>query len=212
MSDHEDYQHNHHDAEAEDDSLVNDELEAMKRRVTEMEAETAQLRELHSTVEKDVNLPPVDLAKADADARSIYVGNVDYAVTPEQLQELFQPCGAINRITIVCDKFTGHPKGFAYVEFTSTDSIAAANELNDKELNGRAIKVTPKRTNLPGLGKARGRGRGRGRGGFGYAPRGGYGAYGGAYGGGYQPYAPRGGYRGGRGGYRGARGGGFAPY
>jgi RNA recognition motif-containing protein len=36
---------------------------------------------------------------------------VDYAATPEEIQQHFQACGAINRITILCDKFTGHPKG-----------------------------------------------------------------------------------------------------
>ena len=43
------------------------------------------------------------------DARSIYVGNVDYAVTPEELQSHFQSCGTVNRVTILSDKF-GNPK------------------------------------------------------------------------------------------------------
>jgi RNA recognition motif-containing protein len=69
-------------------------------------------------------------SKADADARSVFVGNVhssfilslfeliviatrqvDFASTPEELQQHFQSCGAILRITILCDKFTGKPKG-----------------------------------------------------------------------------------------------------
>ena len=49
----------------------------------------------------------------EVDSRSIYVGNVDYGATPEELQNHFQSCGTINRVTILCDKFTGHPKGFA---------------------------------------------------------------------------------------------------
>ncbi len=45
------------------------------------------------------------------DENSIYVGQVDYEVTPEELQAHFQGCGTINRVTILCDKFTGRPKG-----------------------------------------------------------------------------------------------------
>eukprot|EP00916_Digyalum_oweni_P013672 GHVL01022443.1.p1 GENE.GHVL01022443.1~~GHVL01022443.1.p1 ORF type:complete len:138 (+),score=21.25 GHVL01022443.1:44-457(+) len=48
----------------------------------------------------------------DTDRRSVYVGQVDYSTTPEELQEHFKSCGTINRITILVDKFTGHPKGF----------------------------------------------------------------------------------------------------
>lgn len=48
---------------------------------------------------------------------SIYVGQVDYTTTPEELLAHFEPCGAVERVTICCDKFTGQPKGFAYLEF-----------------------------------------------------------------------------------------------
>lgn len=132
-------------------------------------------------------------AKEEADSRSVYVGNVDYECTPEELQLHFQACGTVNRVTILTDRY-GSPKGFAYVEFLEADAVAAACLLADSELHGRALKVNPKRTNVPGL-KQRGRGRGGPYGGFrggrGYGRRGGYG--------GYSPY---GGYRG-----RGRRGG-----
>ena len=48
---------------------------------------------------------------------SIYVGQVDYSSTPEELLAHFESCGTVERVTIVCDKFTGKPKGFAYLEF-----------------------------------------------------------------------------------------------
>ena len=48
---------------------------------------------------------------------SIYVGQVDYSTTPEELLAHFESCGTVERVTIVCDKFTGKPKGFAYLEF-----------------------------------------------------------------------------------------------
>jgi polyadenylate-binding protein 2 len=51
---------------------------------------------------------------ADVDARSVYVGGVDYSSTPEELQTHFQSCGTINRVTILCDKYTGKPKGCVF--------------------------------------------------------------------------------------------------
>jgi polyadenylate-binding protein 2 len=70
-----------------------------------------------------------DEAAEIIDARSVYVGNVhqfltsftaleltcfvqvDYGASPEEIQSHFDKCGTINRVTILCDKFTGHPKG-----------------------------------------------------------------------------------------------------
>ncbi|KAI1327218.1 RNA-binding domain-containing protein [Xylariaceae sp. FL0255] len=167
-----------------------EEISAMKRRVAEMEQEAAKLRELHASLEEK-NQETTD-APNDVDSRSIFVGNVDYSVSPEEIQAHFQSCGSINRVTILLDKFTGQPKGYAYVEFTEPSLVAQALVLNDSVLKGRNIKVTPKRTNIPGM--SRGRGRGRGRGFFG--GRGGYMPRGGGY----------------RGGYRGRGRGSFAPY
>eukprot|EP01097_Dermamoeba_algensis_P006514 TRINITY_DN407_c0_g1_i2.p1 TRINITY_DN407_c0_g1~~TRINITY_DN407_c0_g1_i2.p1 ORF type:complete len:141 (-),score=15.58 TRINITY_DN407_c0_g1_i2:135-557(-) len=87
----------------------------------------------------------------EVDKRSIYVGNVDYAATPEELQAHFQSCGTINRVTILCDKWTGHPKGFAYIEFLEEESIQNSVLLNESLFRGRALKVIPKRTNVPGF-------------------------------------------------------------
>ncbi|KAF9363559.1 cytoplasmic RNA-binding protein [Mortierella sp. NVP85] len=161
-------------------------IKAMKQRVKEMEAEAAKLREMQAQAERDLNMSEED--KELVDARSVYVGNVDWGSTPEELQAHFQSCGTINRITILCDKWTGHPKGYAYVEFADPSSVANAMVLNESLFRARLIKVTPKRTNVPGM-AARGRGRGRGsRGGFGGGAYGGYPpAYGAPpYGGGFR--------------------------
>ncbi|KAL0638539.1 hypothetical protein Q9L58_002475 [Maublancomyces gigas] len=88
-----------------------EEISAMKRRVAEMEAEAAKLREMQATLDKENNDLRED--KEDIDARSIFVGNVDYGASPEEIQAHFQSCGSINRVTILLDKFTGHPKGYA---------------------------------------------------------------------------------------------------
>lgn len=135
------------------------ELERMKRHVAEMEKEAAKLREMQTAL--DAESAGLQESKEDVDSRSVYVGNVDYAATPEELQTHFATCGSINRITILCDKFTGHPKGFAYVEFSEPSLVPQALVLNESEFRGRPLKVTPKRTNVPFMG-ARGRGRGRG--------------------------------------------------
>ncbi|KAI3342503.1 RNA-binding domain-containing protein [Ustulina deusta] len=189
--------HNDRDVASEDPLVAEEgndeeEISAMKRRVAEMEQEAAKLREMHAALEEKNQEASDD--RNDVDSRSIFVGNVDYSVSPEEIQAHFQSCGSINRVTILLDKFTGQPKGYAYVEFTEPSLVAQALVLNDTVLKGRNIKVTPKRTNIPGMS----RGRGRGRGGFGRGFHGGRGGY-----------LPRGGYRGG---YRARGHGGFAPY
>jgi len=173
-----------------DESMDDPELEAIKARVKAMEEESEKLRELQSEVDKQLKTSssPSSMSmedKMDVDSRSVYIGNVDYGATAEELEQHFHGSGSINRVTILCNKFDGHPKGFAYVEFTDKDSVQTAMALDDSLFRGRQIKVMPKRTNKPGFsstnrpsrGGFRGRsGRGRGGGGGGYMrrPRGGY--------------------------------------
>ncbi|KAI9347930.1 hypothetical protein DFJ73DRAFT_953880 [Zopfochytrium polystomum] len=154
------------------------EIAAMKARVQQMEEEAAKLRAMQEQVERDMNMTTTEPdAKEEVDSRSIYVGNVDYSSTPEEIQAHFQSCGTINRVTILCDKWTGHPKGFAYVEFAEASVVSNALALNESLFKGRLIKVTPKRTNVPVFMRGGARG-GRG------APRiyrGGYAGYRGAF-------------------------------
>ncbi|XP_043816995.1 polyadenylate-binding protein 2 isoform X2 [Manihot esculenta] len=75
---------------------------------------------------------------------------VDYSCTPEEVQQHFQSCGTVNRITIRTDKY-GQPKGYAYVEFVEPEAVQEALLLNESELHGRQLKVTAKRTNVPGM-------------------------------------------------------------
>ncbi|XP_010269828.1 PREDICTED: polyadenylate-binding protein 2-like [Nelumbo nucifera] len=138
-------------------------LEDMKKRLKEIEEEAGALREMQAKVEKEMGIvqDPSSAAatqaeKEEVDSRSIYVGNVDYACTPEEVQQHFQSCGTVNRVTILTDKF-GQPKGFAYVEFVETDAVQNALLLNESELHGRQLKVSAKRTNIPGMKQYRGR-------------------------------------------------------
>ncbi|KAF9449898.1 RNA-binding domain-containing protein [Macrolepiota fuliginosa MF-IS2] len=120
----------------------------MKQRVEEMEREAKKLRELQAAAEQAADgseagdSGPMDTEdeKNAIDGRSIYVGNVDYGATPEEIQAHFQSCGTINRVTILCDKFTGHPKGYAYVEFSEPDHIDPALAMDNSLFRGRLIK------------------------------------------------------------------------
>lgn len=87
----------------------------MKKRVAEMEDEAAKLREMHAALNQQA--PDVSESKDDIDSRSIFVGNVDYSASPEEIQAHFQSCGSINRVTILLDKFTGQPKGYVEKSF-----------------------------------------------------------------------------------------------
>ncbi|XP_022921065.1 polyadenylate-binding protein 2 isoform X1 [Onthophagus taurus] len=166
-----------------DDALLNDtdgdgggaddpELEAIKARVKEMEEEAEKLKQLQNEVDKQMNMgsppgltSPLNMSieeKMEVDNRSIYVGNVDYGATAEELEQHFHGCGSINRVTILCNKFDGHPKGFAYIEFGDRDSVQTAMAMDESLFRGRQIKVMPKRTNRPGLSTTNRPPRGRG--------------------------------------------------
>lgn len=180
----------------EEEDETDAEIEMMKARVAEMEAEAAKIEQLQNSVEKtlkpnaggDSGFPA---SGPSIDARSVYVGNVDYSTEPEELETFFSSCGTVNRVTILVDKWTQHPKGFAYVEFKDAEAIVNAMILNETEFKGRPLKISPKRTNVPSFKRGSKGGKG-GKGGKG-AP-GGYRPRGGAppsYGYGRRPYRPR---------------------
>uniref|UniRef100_T1JE91 RRM domain-containing protein n=1 Tax=Strigamia maritima TaxID=126957 RepID=T1JE91_STRMM len=168
------------------DTSVTD-LVTLELRAKEMEEEVAKLKDLQIQIER--SLSPIEFGaddKAELDSRSIYVGNVDYEATAEELKQHFIGCGAVNRVTILANKFTGHPKGFAYIEFADVDSVTVALTMNETIFRARQIKVNAKRTNRPGIYSAtnrpsRGRGsfrrptRGRGYGAPSFSDRGGFG-------------------------------------
>lgn len=138
------------DRQPEDEDLGDDEEEiaAMKKRVEEMEAEAAKLREMQASM--DSQSDNLRESKEDIDGRSIFVGNVDYGASPEEIQAHFQSVGSINRVTILLDKFTGHPKGYAYVEFSEPQLVTSALVLNESVFRNRNIKVCscPFRSNM----------------------------------------------------------------
>jgi len=146
----------------ETDQNVEKELEEIKARILEMEDEAEKIRQIQSEADKQMNIgsPPgsttsstsiVHLTieeKMEADTRSVYVGNVDYGATAEELEQHFHGCGAVVRVTIQYNKF-GLPKGFAFIEFSDGESIGLAMALDETLFRGRQLKVMPKRTNKP---------------------------------------------------------------
>ena len=79
-------------------------------------------------------------------SKKIYVGNLPFSVTQDQLKELFSSFGDIEEVTLISDRATGRSKGFGFVTFTD-DAAAdkAIADMNGKEIEGRAIKVSEAR-------------------------------------------------------------------
>ena len=154
------YEHEDGESDPDESTEIDDpELEAIKARVKAMEEESEKLKELQKEVDMQLSMPAGGGAqlnmsleeKMDVDSRSVYIGNVDYGATAEELEQHFHGCGSINRVTILCNKYDGHPKGFAYVEFSDKNAVQPAMALDESLFRGRQIKVMPKRTNKPGI-------------------------------------------------------------
>ena len=109
----------------------------------------------------------------------VFVGNLDFKATRDQIESLFAEAGEVQDIFIPSDRETGRPRGFAFVEFATEEAAAAAIEKFDGyELGGRALRVNaaedrPRRPPpfIPQDGAPFERGRGGG-GGFGGKPKG----------------------------------------
>lgn len=72
----------------------------------------------------------------------LYVGNLSYDTTENNLRELFGQAGAIRQISLITDKYSGQPKGFGFVEMeTQADAEKAIRMFNEQELDGRRIVV-----------------------------------------------------------------------
>jgi RNA recognition motif-containing protein len=96
---------------------------------------------------------------------NIYVGNLSFEVTEEDLKKAFEGFGQIESVKIIKDNYTGRSKGFGFVEMSNNaDAQSAIDALNDKEIKGRSIKVNAARPRSENRG---------GRGGFGGGRRGG---------------------------------------
>ncbi len=78
--------------------------------------------------------------------KKIFVGNLDFGATEESIRSLFEPYGAIERVSLVTDRDTGRSRGFAFVEMTdSGEADRAIAGLNGTNLGGRALNVNEAR-------------------------------------------------------------------
>jgi RNA recognition motif-containing protein len=75
---------------------------------------------------------------------SIYVGNLPYSASEEQIQNLFGAYGTVERVNLITDRDTGRLKGFGFVEMSS-GAQEAKSSLNQSELDGRTLTVSPAR-------------------------------------------------------------------
>jgi cold-inducible RNA-binding protein len=90
---------------------------------------------------------------------NIFVGNLNFSTTQEDLHSTFAQFGNVERVSVVTDRDTGQPRGFAFVEMTNgNEAQKAISELNGAELHGRAMNVNEARPKPAGN---------SGRGGFG---------------------------------------------
>jgi cold-inducible RNA-binding protein len=90
---------------------------------------------------------------------NIFVGNLNYSTTQEDLQTTFAQFGNVERVNVVTDRDSGQPRGFAFVEMTDANEARnAISQLNGTELHGRAMNVNEARPKPSGN---------SGRGGFG---------------------------------------------
>jgi RNA recognition motif-containing protein len=129
----------------------------------------------------------------------LYVGNLSFNTSSEDLRELFSQAGTVESASVVEDRDTGRSRGFGFVEMaTREEGEAAIQQFNGKEVGGRNLNVNEARPRED-------RGGGGGRGGFGGGGGGGRGGFGGGGGGGR---GGGGGYGGGGGGRGGGGGGG----
>ena len=131
---------------------------------------------------------------------SIYVGNLPFRVTEDEVASLFSEFGEVQRVHLVMDRETGRPRGFGFVEMGDDEGRQAIQELMDRnaELGGRPLKLNEAQPREE-------------RGGGGFRGGGGGGGFRGGGGGGYRGGGGGGGFRGGDrdgGGYRGGGGGG----
>ncbi len=78
--------------------------------------------------------------------KNIFVGNLPFAITEDEVRAMFEPYGAVDRVAIMTDRETGRSRGFAFVEMTNADEAdRAITALNGKSMGGRALNINEAR-------------------------------------------------------------------
>jgi cold-inducible RNA-binding protein len=101
--------------------------------------------------------------------KNIFVGNLNFNTSEEELRQIFEPFGSVDRVSIMTDRDTGRSRGFGFVEMANNDDgEKAISALNGTQIGGRTLNVNearPKGDHGGGGGGGRDRGRGGDRGG-----------------------------------------------
>lgn len=82
--------------------------------------------------------------------KSIYVGNLPFTASEEDVRSLFEPFGAVSSVKLVSDRDTGRPRGFGFVEMDDDgDAETAIRELNGKDMGGRTLRINEAQPRSP---------------------------------------------------------------
>jgi cold-inducible RNA-binding protein len=101
-------------------------------------------------------------------SKNIYVGNMSYDTTADTLRELFEAHGEVEEVSVITDRATGRPRGFAFVEMADAEAAnAAIAALDGQDVDGRTLKVNEAKPREPRSGGGGRRGGSRGGGGRG---------------------------------------------
>ncbi len=82
----------------------------------------------------------------------LYVGNLPFSATEDSVRDLFAPHGSVEKVSLINDRETGRPRGFGFVEMSSSDASRAMQALNGKDFGGRALKVNEAQDRAGGSG------------------------------------------------------------
>lgn len=82
-------------------------------------------------------------------AKSIYVGNLPWSATEEQVQDLFSPFGPVLSVKLVSDRDTGRARSFGFVEMDDAEAVAAIEALDNASFGGRTLRVNEARPRAP---------------------------------------------------------------
>jgi len=73
--------------------------------------------------------------------KSIYVGNLPFSATEDEIRELFAAYGNVDSVRLMTDRETGRPRGFGFVKMAAQDADAAIQALNGKQFGGRSLRI-----------------------------------------------------------------------
>lgn len=81
--------------------------------------------------------------------KSIYVGNLPFSATEDELRDLFEPFGSVSSVKLISDRETGRPRGFGFVEMDDSGALKAIQELNGKDMGGRTLRINEAQERAP---------------------------------------------------------------